>query len=307
MSTVIQFRRGSSSQWSQANPVLLDGEPGIELNTGKFKLGTGTSTWNNLEYAGNQGLPGTNSTATETTGIVTYAPTATTPAGWLPCNGSLVSASTIPALQSLLPPKPGFSGGVGAQYGTGASQGIVVSASGVISSDLQYALSNVDNGLSAGDGSSPYMVWMSNYSQPNDIWLKFAFPVSTVINTYWLADNPNGAWSPSAWAFQGSNDNTNWTTLHTVDNGPTRTINTLNSTGPISTSSMANFSFTNTTAYAYYRWIFTNSNYGFPAYIMVSEAAMGGPVVAADTATRVLPTLDPIVSSNTTFYPYIKS
>jgi microcystin-dependent protein len=285
--------------------VLLDGEPGIELNTGKFKLGTGTGTWNNLEYAGNQGLPGTASTVPETTGVVTYAPTATTPAGWLPCNGSLVSASTIPALQSLLPSKPGFSGGVGAQYGTGASQGIVVSASGVSSSNVDDALSNVDDGLAPGDGSSTYMLWTSNYSQPNGIWLKFAFPVSTVINTYWLADHPLEQWSPTAWAFQGSNDNTNWTTLHTVDNGTP--INTANSTGPISTSSMANFSFTNTTAYAYYRWIFTNSSYGFPGFIRVSEAAMGGPVIAADTATRVLPTLDPIVSSNTTFYPYIKS
>ena len=52
MSTVrIQVRRGTSSEWTSANPVLAAGEMGVETNTNKFKFGNGSSTWTALSYA----------------------------------------------------------------------------------------------------------------------------------------------------------------------------------------------------------------------------------------------------------------
>ena len=52
MSTVrIQVRRGTSSEWTTANPVLAAGEMGVETNTNKFKFGNGTDTWSALSYA----------------------------------------------------------------------------------------------------------------------------------------------------------------------------------------------------------------------------------------------------------------
>jgi hypothetical protein len=52
MSTVrIQVRRGTSSEWTTANPVLAAGEMGVETNTNKFKFGNGSSTWTALSYA----------------------------------------------------------------------------------------------------------------------------------------------------------------------------------------------------------------------------------------------------------------
>ena len=48
--TSIQIRRGTASQWTTANPVLLAGEMGLELDTKKFKFGDGASTWSALEY-----------------------------------------------------------------------------------------------------------------------------------------------------------------------------------------------------------------------------------------------------------------
>ena len=52
MSTVrIQVRRGTSSEWTSANPVLAAGEMGVETNTNKFKFGNGTDTWSALSYA----------------------------------------------------------------------------------------------------------------------------------------------------------------------------------------------------------------------------------------------------------------
>lgn len=46
----IRLRRGTASQWNQANPVLEAGEPGVERDTNKFKIGDGVRTWSNLPY-----------------------------------------------------------------------------------------------------------------------------------------------------------------------------------------------------------------------------------------------------------------
>lgn len=47
----VQIRRGTASQWSAENPILLEGEFAIETDTRKFKIGDGITTWNNLTYA----------------------------------------------------------------------------------------------------------------------------------------------------------------------------------------------------------------------------------------------------------------
>ena len=52
MASKIQFRRDTSTNWSNTNPTLAQGEPGIETNTLKFKIGDGTTAWNSLNYAG---------------------------------------------------------------------------------------------------------------------------------------------------------------------------------------------------------------------------------------------------------------
>lgn len=46
--TRIQVRRGSSSQWAAANTILSSGEPGIDQNSGVFKVGDGVTGWNAL-------------------------------------------------------------------------------------------------------------------------------------------------------------------------------------------------------------------------------------------------------------------
>lgn len=43
-------RNDISSNWTSANPVLLKNEMGIEIDTGKIKLGDGISHWNDLIY-----------------------------------------------------------------------------------------------------------------------------------------------------------------------------------------------------------------------------------------------------------------
>jgi hypothetical protein len=48
--TQIQFRRGTASQWTTANPVLAAGELGFETDTKEFKIGDGASLWSALAY-----------------------------------------------------------------------------------------------------------------------------------------------------------------------------------------------------------------------------------------------------------------
>jgi hypothetical protein len=50
--TLITVRKGTSSQWSVANPVLVSGEPGFDLTNNLFKVGNGSSTWSGLPYYG---------------------------------------------------------------------------------------------------------------------------------------------------------------------------------------------------------------------------------------------------------------
>lgn len=50
--TKIQLRRDTSSNWASANPVLASGEPAFETDTGKFKIGDGTTAYNSLPYKG---------------------------------------------------------------------------------------------------------------------------------------------------------------------------------------------------------------------------------------------------------------
>ena len=50
--TRIQFRRGTSSDWTDLNEVLLAGEMCIETDTRKYKIGNGSTNWNGLPYAG---------------------------------------------------------------------------------------------------------------------------------------------------------------------------------------------------------------------------------------------------------------
>lgn len=45
----IRLRRGTTAEWSAANPVLASGELGVDLTLGKIKLGDGVSVWSSLE------------------------------------------------------------------------------------------------------------------------------------------------------------------------------------------------------------------------------------------------------------------
>jgi hypothetical protein len=51
----IKLRRGTAAQWTASNPILAEGEMGLETDTRKFKVGTGVGAWNSLQYWGGSG------------------------------------------------------------------------------------------------------------------------------------------------------------------------------------------------------------------------------------------------------------
>ena len=51
---LIQVRRYTASNWTSVNPTLAAGEMGFETDTGKLKIGTGSTAWTSLSYASSE-------------------------------------------------------------------------------------------------------------------------------------------------------------------------------------------------------------------------------------------------------------
>ena len=62
MAVQIQFRNDTAAAWTSADPVLAEGELGIENDTDQFKIGNGVDSWNDLAYGGLVGPEGPVST-----------------------------------------------------------------------------------------------------------------------------------------------------------------------------------------------------------------------------------------------------
>lgn len=50
ITSLMQQRRDTAANWTGQNPTLLNGELGYESDTGKWKVGTGSTAWTGLAY-----------------------------------------------------------------------------------------------------------------------------------------------------------------------------------------------------------------------------------------------------------------
>ena len=51
MRVVFQVRHDWAIMWAAKNPLLREGEPGLEIDTRRVKYGDGVTHWNLLEYS----------------------------------------------------------------------------------------------------------------------------------------------------------------------------------------------------------------------------------------------------------------
>jgi hypothetical protein len=50
MAVQIQLRNDTAANWDETDPILAQGEMGIETDTRLFKIGDGVNNWSDLEY-----------------------------------------------------------------------------------------------------------------------------------------------------------------------------------------------------------------------------------------------------------------
>lgn len=50
MSVTIKIKRATAANWGTENPILSDGELGLETDTGLMKVGNGVAHWSSLPY-----------------------------------------------------------------------------------------------------------------------------------------------------------------------------------------------------------------------------------------------------------------
>lgn len=48
INSLLQFRKGTDSEWESINPVLASGEPGWDVTNNLLKIGNGIDSWNEL-------------------------------------------------------------------------------------------------------------------------------------------------------------------------------------------------------------------------------------------------------------------
>ena len=183
MASRIQLRRGTAAEWTNTtpSPVLAEGELGFETDTGKLKIGDGTTTWAALSYVAIQGVQGTTGPAGSGAQGTTGAQGATGTQG---ANG----------LQGIPGPNgtQGTDGAQGAQGASGSGSNIYDTASTstgyfslpVGTGDAEYATGTLENERPQF-ASNGMLRYNTSYNQVecviNGVWrdLKFNLPTAT--------------------------------------------------------------------------------------------------------------------------------
>ena len=170
--------------------------------------------------------------------------------------------------------------GAGTITGGMVSTGDLTSPQGVVSGT--YLVNGVDTELQGGSYAALFDDNFDNYSNPNrllsgtlkngnflTVVYDFGEGRGTAVNKFKIY---NGSFSsernPYVWRFEGSNDNSVWTTLHSVGEYTPNETGDWSYVGSISKAwkgdtgkkTSVEYSFENETAYRYYRFVFIKTN-----------------------------------------------
>lgn len=115
MAHKIQLRRDTSAVWAAVNPILADGEMGLETDTRYLKFGDGSTPWNGLGYC--QAGP-TGPTPLSLSGTPSATGTVGTPYSFTPSISGGVGPYTVTLISGALPAGLTLNSTTGAITGT---------------------------------------------------------------------------------------------------------------------------------------------------------------------------------------------
>ena len=98
----VQLRRATSEQWSADNPILLEGEVGVDTTTGFIKVGNGSDRWSSLELQARY-LTSVTSTATDVAATPAAVKTAYDQAVTATTNAATAQAAAVNAAAASIP------------------------------------------------------------------------------------------------------------------------------------------------------------------------------------------------------------
>jgi hypothetical protein len=130
MANRIQLRRDTAANWASVNPVLADGEPGLEWDTNKIKYGDGITSWDGLSYAGNEVTYGNVQVAeylTQFDGTINFtsSPAGISGAGIISTESLIASTATLTSIENEVSQVGTQITGIEAWAGAGADNGFV--------------------------------------------------------------------------------------------------------------------------------------------------------------------------------------
>lgn len=162
MTSRLQNRRDTAANWTSNNPTLAAGEIGLETDTTKYKIGTGTTAWNSLAYAYTAGAAG-----------------ATGPTGPIGATGPIGVTGPVGATGPVGVTGPtgpiGATGPVGATGATGPTgAGGVEAVNAQVGTTYTFVLTDRDDLVTANNGSAQTYTIPLNSS--------VAFPTGSLIN-----------------------------------------------------------------------------------------------------------------------------
>ena len=159
MAVRFQLRRDTAANWISTNPVLALGEPGVETNTLKVKVGDGATAWNSLGYSITKDFTDLISKPTTIAGYgitdgLTLAGLSVIVAGAGVPN---LSYNNITGVFTYTPPEA-------VTLVTPAFHGFVVNANG----DLEYTkMTSGDFAIADGNNTEQYVMWEIGTSDYN--------------------------------------------------------------------------------------------------------------------------------------------
>jgi hypothetical protein len=226
----LQLRADTAANWTSVNPILLANELGRETDTGKIKIGNGTSTWTSLAYQAWATLPvAVNAGGT---GQTSYT------------NGQLLIGKTDGTLA-----KATLTASTGVTI-TNGNGNIMISATGIananIAANAEIAVSKLQDGTArqllqtAANGTD--VEWASNIDIPGtlDVTGAATFDAAvTIQDDLTVNGTVIGALiigNPGNLIFEGSGDAGNMTILAVANPTAERTITFPDTTGTVVTT-----------------------------------------------------------------------